>query len=62
MNDRNPSRDDEITHTSVQQKDGGRLGLAPGEDLSGRDEFAGRKNVTEERQHQAMDPHQDPNA
>lgn len=60
MEDRNGSRGKEqVTHTSVQRKDGDRIGFTGGEDLSGVEEFAGRDNVTEERQHRAIDPQAD---
>lgn len=60
MENRNGSRDQEqVTHTSVEQKDGDRIGFTGGENLSGTEEFAGRENVTEERQHRALDPDDD---
>lgn len=57
MQDRDtPRRDgDRITHTNVQTKEAGRRGFRPGEDVSGRRQFSGRENVTEERQHRAID-------
>jgi len=41
---------------SREQKDGERLGFTgSGDDVRRREEFSGRENVTEERQHQAID-------
>jgi hypothetical protein len=60
MENRNGSRDQEqVTHTSVERKGGDRIGFTGGENLSGAEEFAGRENVTEERQHRALDPQDD---
>ncbi|MBW3573137.1 MAG: hypothetical protein KY467_18730 [Gemmatimonadetes bacterium] len=60
MENRKGSRDQEqVTHTSVERKDGDRIGFTGGEDLSDVEEFAGRENVTEERQHRAIDPQDD---
>lgn len=57
MEKRKRSRDGEqVTHTSVQRKDGERVGFTGGENLHRREEFAGRENVTEERQQQAIGP------
>jgi hypothetical protein len=60
MENRQGSRDQEqVTHTSVQRKDGDRIGFTGGENLHGAQEFAGRENVAEERQHRALDPQHD---
>lgn len=60
MENRDRSRDeDEVTHTSVENKDGPRIGFSGGENVSNAEEFAGRENVTEERQHRALDPQDD---
>ncbi len=60
MENRNGSREQEqVTHTSVQRKDGDRVGFTGGENLHNVEEFAGRENVTEERQHRALDPQDD---
>lgn len=41
---------------SREQQDGERLGFTGGgDDVQRREEFSGRENVTEERQHQAID-------
>jgi len=41
---------------SREQKDGDRLGFTGGgDDVQRREEFSGRENVTEGRQHQAID-------
>jgi hypothetical protein len=41
---------------SREQKDGDRLGFTgSGDEVQHREEFAGRENVTEERQHDAID-------
>ena len=59
MENRNGSRDQEqVTHTS-ERKDGDRVGFSGGENLHGVEEFSGRENVTEERQHRALDPQDD---
>jgi hypothetical protein len=44
--------DDE--YSSIEQKDGDRVGFTGGENVGRRDEFAGRENVTEERQDRAI--------
>lgn len=63
MENRKGSREQEqVTHTSVQRKDGDRLGFTGGENLQGVEEFAGRENVIEERQHRALDPQDDVDA
>ena len=49
-------REEQVTHTSVEQKDGDRIGFTGGENLHNVEEFAGRENVTEEREHRALDP------
>jgi hypothetical protein len=60
MENRKGSREQEqVTHTSVERKDGDRLGFTGGENLQNAEEFAGRENVTEERQHRALDPQDD---
>jgi hypothetical protein len=60
MENRNGSRDQEqVTHTSVERKDGDRIGFSGGENLHGVEEFSSRENVTEERQHRALDPQDD---
>jgi hypothetical protein len=48
-------RPDDITHSS-RHVDGEREGFRGGEDLSGREEFAGRKNVVRDRTEGAIDP------
>ena len=43
-------------YSSREQKDGDRLGFTgSGDDVQRREEFFGRENVTEERQHNAID-------
>jgi hypothetical protein len=60
MESRNGSRGQEqVTHTSVERKDGERVGFGGGENLHGVEEFSGRENVTEERQHRGLDPQDD---
>ena len=60
MENLNPSRGQEqVTHTSVQREDGDPIGFSGGENLHGVEEFSGRENVTEERQHRALDPRDD---
>jgi hypothetical protein len=56
MENRNGSREQEqVAHTSVQRKDGEHVGFTGGENLHSVEELAGRENVTEERQHRALD-------
>jgi hypothetical protein len=60
MENRNGSRrEEQVTHTSVERKDGDRVGFTGGENLHGVEEFSGRENVTEEREHRALDPQDD---
>lgn len=60
MENRNGSREQEqVTHTSVEQKGGDRIGFTGGENLHDVREFSGRENVTEEREHRALDPQDD---
>jgi hypothetical protein len=48
-------RPDDVTHSS-RHVDGEREGFTGGEDLSGREEFAGRRNVVRDRQEDAAAP------
>jgi hypothetical protein len=47
-------REEPVTHTSVERKDGDRVGFSGGENLHGVEEFSGRPNVTEERESNAL--------
>jgi hypothetical protein len=56
IENRNGSRGQEqVTHTSVQRKDGDRLGFTGGENLHDVGGVRRRRDVTEERQHRALD-------